>query len=305
MPSPAPPPLHFDLTDLRLFVNIAESNSMTRGAARSSLSVPAASMRVKHLEDALATQLLYRTRRGVTLTPAGQTLLHHARQIVRQLESLRGDLQDYSAGIRGHIRLFANTTAMTEFLPTALSGFLTGHPSISVDLQERLSHEIVRNVAEGVADIGIVAGNVRTDGLQALPYRSDKLVLATARRHALAGARRVDFLDVLEHEFVSLHSGSAIHAFLTQAAADAGRELRVRIQVGSFDAMCQMIGQNVGIGVLPQSAALRHQQSAGLHLAALANPWAIRDLKLIVREMAALPAFAQRLVAFLQQSVGN
>jgi DNA-binding transcriptional LysR family regulator len=287
---------HFDLVDLRLFLNIAESNSLTGGAARSFLSLSAASSRIKALEQSLGSQLLLRSKSGVTLTPSGQALRYHARLIVQQLDRLAGDLHEFAQGIRGHVRLFANTTATTEFLPSALGAFLAANPSVTVDLQEKLSHEIVRAVFEGVADIGIVAGTVRTEGLQALPYHRDRLVLAVPRNHRLAAARSVDFLDTLDEEHVGLNASSAIHAFLNSVVLAAGRQLRLRIEVGSFDAMCRMIGARVGIGVLPESAARRHMQSEGIRTVALSNDWAVRDLKIIVRDVDALPGFARKLV---------
>ena len=297
LPRTAP---HFDLVDLRLFVDIAESDSMTAGAARACLSLSAASTRIKALETALGSQLLFRHKAGVTLTPAGQALLHHARQIVQQLDRLAGDLHEFAQGVRGHVRLYANTTAITEFLPPALGAFLAANRAVTVDLQERLSHEIVRAIAEGVADLGIVAGTVRTEGLQTLPYHRDRLVLAVPRGHALAAADAIDFLDTLDEEHVCLDASSAIHAFLHGAAAEAGRHLRLRVQVGSFDAMCRMIGARVGIGVLPESAARRHRQAEELAIVLLANDWALRELKIVARDFEALPGFARKLVEALR-----
>jgi DNA-binding transcriptional LysR family regulator len=287
---------HFDLVDLRLFLDIAECNSLTGGAARSCLSLSAASSRIKALEHSLGSQLLLRGKSGVTLTPSGEVLQSHARLIVRQLDRLAGDLHEFAQGIRGNVRLFANTTATAEFLPSALGAFLAAHPSVTVDLQEKLSHEIVRAVLEGSADVGIVAGTVRTAGLQALPFHRDRLVLAVPRDHRLARAGSIDFLDTLDEQHVGLTAASAIHAFLKSVVLAAGRQLRLRIEVGSFDAMCRMIGARVGIGVLPESAARRHMRSEGIRTVALVNDWAVRDLKIIVRDLDALPTFARKLV---------
>ena len=166
---------HFDFSDLRLFIRIAEENSLTRGAERAHMSLPAASTRIKNLEETLGAKLLYRASNGVTLTPPGQVLLQHALDLQRQMEHLCSDLQEYAQGVKGQVRLFANTTAITEFLPDVLSRFLSSHRNVNVDLRERLSPSIVRAVTDGAADIGIVAGNVRTEGLEVLPYREDRL----------------------------------------------------------------------------------------------------------------------------------
>jgi len=111
---------HFDLTDLQLIVNIGDASSLTRGAEKSHLSLPAASNRVKNLEDHFGTRLFHRNSQGVTLTPSGEAFLRHARLVLRQIDHLRGDIHEYARGIKGQVRMLANTTAMTEFMPAVL-----------------------------------------------------------------------------------------------------------------------------------------------------------------------------------------
>jgi DNA-binding transcriptional LysR family regulator len=287
---------HFDFSDLRLFIKIAEENSLTRGAERAHMSLPAASTRIKNLEESFGAKLLYRASHGVTLTPPGQVFLQHALDVQRQMEHLCSDLQEYAQGVKGHVRLFANTTAITEFLPTVLSRFLTSHRRVNVDLRERLSPSVVRAVTDGAADVGIVAGNVRTEGLEVLPYREDRLILVCARSHAFAEVGEIGFEDTLEEEHVCLPEASAIHSFLMDAADRAHRRLKLRIQVGNFEAMCRLVEANVGIGILPESAARRQAKSSDIRLVGLTDKWALRDLKIVVRSLDLLPNFARDLV---------
>jgi len=280
--------MHFDLVDLRLMVHIAEVNSLTKGAELSHISLPAASTRIKNLEESIGTKLLYRTSQGVTLTPPGQAFVHHARRVQGQIQHLRGDLQEYTSGIKGHLRVFANTTALGEYLPPVLRSYLLSHPDVNIDLRERLSHDIVRAVSEGQTDIGIVAGLVRTESLQTIPYRSDRLVLVA-----------IDFADTLDFDHVALHESSAIHAFLRQVCDQLHRPLRLRIQVGNFEAACRMIEANVGVGILPESAARRHAQNIAIAIVPLNDPWALRAMQICVRSLDALPAFARELVDLL------
>lgn len=293
---------HIDLVDLRLFVQVAEANSLTRGAERAYLSLPAASLRIKNMEDWLGTKLLYRAKRGVSVTEAGEVFLKHARLVLQQVERLRGDMQPYSQGVRGHVRVFANTTATSELLPRVLGEFLATHSAITIDLQERLSAEVVRAVHEGVAEIGVVASSVRVDGLQTFPYNMDRLVVATPWDHPLAELRDVHFADTLEYDFVGLDARSAIHSFLHQEVSQLGREMRVRIQVGSFDAMCRMIEAKVGIGILPGLAAERHAKSTRIKTVQLLDEWALRELRICVRKLSELPAFARELIEAIVQS---
>jgi len=290
---------HFDLVDLRLMVRVAEANSLTRGAEAAYMSVPTASTRVKNIEDSIGIKLFYRTSQGVTLTPPGQAFVHHARLVLGQLEHLSGDLQEYAKGIKGHLRVFANTTALGEFLPPVLRAYLLAHPDVNIDLRERLSDDIVRSVSDGQTDIGIVAGTVRTENLEVIPYRSDRLVLVVPRDHPMAALPSVAFVDTLELEHIGLHESSAIHAFLRQICSGLHRTIRLRIQVGSFEAACRMIEATVGVSVLPESAARRHAQTMAIQIVPLVDAWSLRAMQICVRSMESLPPFARDLVTLL------
>lgn len=287
--------LHFDLVDLKLMLRIAEANSLTRGAEASHLSLSAASTRIKNLEDAIGVKLLYRTSQGVTLTQAGQALVYHARLVVGQLEQLSGDLQEYGKGIRGHVRLHVNTTAM-EFLPPVLRDYLQSHPDVNIDLQQRLSHATVRALLEGSADIGIVAGDVRTESLEVIPWRRDRLVLVVPPTHPLAGRQAVDFAECLEYQHIGLAQESAISSFLRQVCDSMNRRMSLRVQVGDFESACRMIEAGVGVGVVPGSAAHRHRQAMEVRVLELNDAWAPRVQMLCMRKLDALPAFARELV---------
>jgi len=291
--------LHFDLTDLRLMVKVAEANSVTGGAEASHLSTPAASTRIKNLEESIGTKLLVRTPQGVTLTPPGQAFVHHARLVLSQLERLRGDLQEYAQGIKGHLRVWASATAMGEFLPPVMQTYLRDHPDVNVDLRERLSFDIVRAVGEGQIDIGLVSGFERTEALQVIPYRRDRLVLAVPTGHPLTRAPQVAFADTLALDHIGLAEGSALRAFLQRICDELHRTLQLRIEVGSFEAACRMVAAGVGVGVVPESAARRHALAMPIAIVPLQDAWSLREMHVCVRELAALPSFAQDLVALL------
>ncbi|MGC2201960.1 MAG: LysR family transcriptional regulator [Stellaceae bacterium] len=291
--------MRFDLSDLRLFLNVVEAGSITRGAERMHLALAAASTRIRNMEAALGTPLLHRERQGVQPTPAGRTLTHHARVLLQQAERMHSDLAQYAEGIRGHVRLMSNTNALTEFLPEPLSDFLASHPQVNIDLEERLSDEIVGAVAEGTADIGIVAATVEMTGLETLPFRSDRFVLVVAHGHPLAATQRIAFAEVLDFDFVGLDQASALQRFLSEKAERIGRRLKLRVQLRSFDAVCRLVECNVGIGVVPATTAERHARTMALHRTDLADEWALRNLTICMRRLSDLPIYARELVHHL------
>src|SRR6516165_7113138 len=292
--------MHFDLVDLNLFRQVVDAGSITRGARKANLALGAASTRIRNLEETIGAPLLTRGRLGVTPTQAGRVLLAHARTILQQTERLREDLGPFAGASAGQIRVLSNTNALAEFLPEALSAFLAAHPQVSVELEERLSDEIVGLIAEGVADIGIVAGTVDTGALVTFPFRKDRFVLAVARGHPLAKRGEVVFADVLDQNFVGLDRASAIQRFLADKAARAGKPLRLRIQLRSFDAVCRMVESNVGVGIVPETTARRAARTMAIASVALKDTWALRELTICVRDLKDLPNYARQLVDYLR-----
>jgi DNA-binding transcriptional LysR family regulator len=291
--------MRVDITDLRLFRDVAEAGSITGGAARSHLALAAASTRIRGLETDVGAPLLTRSRSGATLTVAGRALLVHARAMLAGAERLTEDMQAYRAGLAGEVRLLSNTNAM-EFLPEALASFLAANPGVSVDLEERLSDEIVGLVAEGAADLGIAAGTVDFGSLKTFPFRTDRFVLVTAPDHPLAGAVGLVFADALASDFVGLDRASALQRFLAEKAARAGRTLRLRVQLRSFDAVCRLAEAGVGVGVAPETTARRAAATMRLALTPLADDWALRELTLCARDLDALKPTARRLADALR-----
>ncbi|MCB8819001.1 LysR family transcriptional regulator [Microvirga rosea] len=293
--------MQFDLIDLSLFRHVVEAGSITHGAERAHLALAAASTRIRNMEKSLGAPLLLRNRQGVVPTPAGRTLLQHARTLLAQAERLREDLGVYMGGLTGQIRILSNTNALTEFLPEALSAFLAEHPQVSIDLQERLSDEIVGMIAEGVGDIGIVAGTVDTGRLETFPFRSDRFVLVVANGHVLAGSRNLAFAEVLGFDFVGLDRASALQRFLADKASRIGRPLRLRVQLRSFDAVCRMVEAGVGLGIVPETTAQRAARTMGIAIVALDDLWAARDLTLCIRAMDDLAPSARQLAEHLRK----
>jgi DNA-binding transcriptional LysR family regulator len=290
-----------DLTSLQLFVAVCELGSIGRAAEREFIAASAVSKRLSDLEATLETPLLYRHTRGVKLTPAGESLLHHARSVLFSLEKMQAELSEYADGVRGHVRIHANISAIVQFLPEDLGAFSKEHPQVKIDLEEHLSTEVIRAVQEGAADLGIC--NVAAAGaheLQTLDYRHDELVLIVPRGHALARRKAVAFEETLDFDHVGLHSNSSIYLAMREAAATAGRTIRLRIHVTGLDAMCRMIHNGLGVGVMPRRAFTLMHGVGHLDCVALTDAWATRDIRLVARDFSTLPLTARLLVDHLR-----
>jgi DNA-binding transcriptional LysR family regulator len=295
--------MRFDLISLKLFVAVGDELNITRAAERENIVLSAASKRIADLEAGIGAALLLRHARGVTLTPAGQTLLHHARQVLQTLARMEGELSDFTVGVKGHVRMHAIASAISEFLPRELGGFLSRYPMVKIDLEEHVGPVIVRAVADRTADIGIITENTPAEGLEQLPYHVDRLVVVVPGGHPLTGRPSVRLTETLAYDFIGPHPDSSLMAVIMRGCRESDIPIRLRIQVRSFDGMCRMIEENLGIGILPVMA-IEHQLTSGrLHAIPLAEDWAERRLFLCVRELAALPVSARQLVQHLSAAV--
>lgn len=292
---------HFDMLDLRLFVQTAETNSVRRGAERLHLSAAAASARIKHLEQSLGTRLLHRTAKGVTLTPPGQAFLHHARLVLQQLENLGLDLQEYTRNIAGHVRIAANPTALAEFLPRVLALFQRAHPDVGIDLREGYSAEIVRAVSGGTAELGIISGHVRSEGLEVIDYADIRLALVVPAGHELAGRKRVAVSETMRYEHVGFHEISPTHSFVDRSVSALHLPLRGRIQAAHLDSLCRLVEANLGIGIVPEPSAHRYAQLMQIKVIALSDPDARFTQRLCARKFSELSGYARQLVELLME----
>lgn len=291
--------MHFDLTDLRLYLNILDTGNITAGAARSHLSLAAASARIRAMEASLGIEFLERGRRGVSPTPAGKALAQHARVLLQQAERMQQDLAEYAKGVKGQVRLLCNTTAITEYLPELLADFLRDHPNLDIDLQELPSARITHALRQGAADLGIVSDAVDTDGLQTRYFRDDPLVLILPLDHPLGDTRPLSFSTTLQHDYVSLNANSALAVYLEEQALHSGLRMQIRIRADGFDGVMRMVGRGAGLAIVPLAAVERWPMETPFKSIELKEPWARRKLLLCARDFTVLPGYAQALLNVL------
>lgn len=293
--------MRLDLPDLHLFLCVVDAGSITQGAARANLALASASERLRNIEAAAGVALLERRPRGVFATEAGEALAHHARLILRQQALLKDELQDFAAGARGTLHLYANTSALTQFLPSRLASWLATRPRLRIELKERTSAEIVRTLAAGLAEAGIVSDAVDPAGLQLQAVAKDHLALIVPAAHRLARRDTVSLADVLQEPFVGLAPGSALQDHIDDHARAAGRTLTLRIRMKTFEGVCEMVANGIGVAIVPRTIAGRYQRRHGYRTLALADDWARRRLCLCFRDRAKLSPSMKSLLAHLER----
>jgi DNA-binding transcriptional LysR family regulator len=294
-------PTHFDLQSLRVFLLVAQTGSLTKAADKSHMTLSALSKRVAELERTVDCPLFTRLPRGLELTPAGHELVQHARRVLDSVNRMAGQMSDFAVGVRGHVRVWANTSAIIQFLPVDLASFLREQPLIRISLAEEWSEHIIAALVAGETDLGIFADSVPSQGVEKFLYRRDQLVVLVPPGHPLTAIEEVSFDQTLAYDFVGLTQGSSLLQRLTDAAVALEKPMRLLIQVSSFDAICRMVEAGLGIAVLPEGAVRAENLGAGLRAIRLTDPWASRTLWLGVKSEAALLPEARKLLAHLRK----
>jgi DNA-binding transcriptional LysR family regulator len=291
--------MHFDLTDLRLLMAIADTGSLSRAAAGFPIALSAASNRLRLLEQRIGLPLFLRHADGMTPTPAGRIALDHARRVVGESQQLGEALKALTGQRRVNVRMAANTVANSTFLPTALGPFLNDFPEVDLQIEEKPSRQVLQAVLAEDVDVGVLDGNISLTGIMTLPFRHDRLVLFVPGDHALAGRDHCLLSEALGYPFVGMPRERALQAFVEDWATRLGRPLTVRVRTPSFFALAQLVGQGAGLTVLPEAVAQRYQADAATAIVALDDPWATRELRLGVLDLDRLSAQARQLVNYL------
>jgi DNA-binding transcriptional LysR family regulator len=294
---------NIDLKTLQLLVAVCDHRNIARAAEQEHIEPSAVSKRIAQLEAVLGTPLLMRERRGVSVTPAGQAVLEHARSLLFTIDRIENDVASLRLGVKGHVRMLASASAIAESLLDDVESFMRDpdNRNIQVDIEERYSRDLVPQLREGVASIGVCWANVDLQGLEHRPYRSDRLALAVHPDHPLAQHGSLRFEQTLEHEHVGLPPSAAVHAMLQRAAARLGRTLTYRVIVSNFDAAFRVVAAKLGISIIPAEVGSAVAAALGIRMIPLTDAWAKRRFVVCFRDYEVLQPAVQRMVTHLAE----
>lgn len=287
-----------DLTTLRLFVYVCETGSLMKAGERANIVASAISKRLSQLEERLGTRLLARKGYGVVPTAAGHSLLEHARSVLDSTARIERDMRSFAAGARGHVRVLASASAMAESLAADVVRFLgiPSHHSIQVDLEERMTPEIVRGVQDGMASLGVCWDAAELGDLDHRPYCTDTLCVVVPAGHPLASRRKVKFADTINFVHVGLPLNSATERKFQQLTAELGAEVRHRVVVTSFQTAVQVVRTHAAITVAPRELVEPVAHAYQLKLVPLDEPWAHRRFVVCFKSNETLTPAAQLLL---------
>ena len=291
--------MKYNLITLKMFLSVVRMGSISQASEVENVAASAISKRISDLEDQIGTPLFYRQARGVELTPAGNELARHSSNLLQLVERMETHMSDFATGAKGSVRIAANTSAITQFLPEDLASFVENYPDVKIDLSERTSDEILTAVRDGLADLGIFSGLVDEPEMEVITYRRDTLVVVMGKDHVYRPEHPVKLAELVELDMVGLQSGSSLQAFLEKRAAEQGLTLKTRVETLSFDGVRRMVEAGLGVAVLPFGAVEPYLESTQLRMQEIDEDWAVRTLKLAVKDLSAVSRSVRALVEHL------
>lgn len=291
--------MRLDFFDLRLFLNIVDTGSLTKGAERSAISLQAASERIKKLEQHYQVSLFSRHSGGVKMTFAGQVFAEHAQALLQQGQQLSRAMAVFSEGQHSNISLWCNSSAQSEYLPLLLPKYLVNNPNIQIDLKEAESNDIIAALTNGTAKLGLISSFFATPQLQTLEFSDDPLVLICPEQHDLSTGKALKLGDCLNYPFVGLMQYHSLQQSIEAQARLLHCEIQYRLRLPNFAAIAQVVANGVGIAIMPQRAAQRLAKLYAFRQIQLTGDWANRKLLLAAKNFDELSIAYQHFSQFL------
>jgi DNA-binding transcriptional LysR family regulator len=257
--------MRFSLRQLHIFAAVARHLSYTRAAEELHLTQPAAFAQVKQLEESVGMPLLERTGKQLHLTDAGREVLATCRETLDAIERLEMRLADMQGLKRGKLRIAIVTTAK-YLIPRLLGEFCVRYPGIEAALTVTNREKLLARIAANEDDLAVLG--IPPDGLDviATPIAENPLVIVARRDHPLAGRKRIPLKRIAAEPFLMREKGSGTRLATERFFAEHSLDLKVRMELGSNEAIKQAIAGGLGISVLSRHTLALESEQGPLHV---------------------------------------
>jgi LysR family transcriptional regulator, low CO2-responsive transcriptional regulator len=273
--------MEFD--QLRFFVDLVREQSFTKVAERNFITQPAVSLSIQKLEDELGTRLLERTTRKVLVTEEGRILYDYAREILEKAQEVKTVLQERQDKVLGSIRLATVHSVGLYELPASLKEFIRRYPEVHIHIEYKLADQVYHAVADGDADLGLVAYPEQRSGLTAVPFFEDELVLICNEEHPLADWKQVRLSDLGGHAFVAFQSDIPTRRAIDAIMKEHAVRVDIRMQCDNIEVLKKMVEVGLGISLVPLLSVREEARCGSLRVLHLSDHVVRRPLAIIHR----------------------
>ncbi|MCQ6267569.1 LysR family transcriptional regulator [Fictibacillus sp. WQ 8-8] len=242
-----------DIKQLQYFIEVAKYNSFTRAADALFITQPTISKMIKNLEDELGVVLFDRSRKGLTLTDAGQTIFDQAKLVDKAFNNLEMELDNLLGLKKGHIRIGLPPIFDPRLFPKLIGSFHDRYPHITFELMEDGSKKIEEEVASLQLDIGVVVLPTNTDMFQYFAFMEEDLRLIIHPDHPLAVRDEINLAELREESFILFNKDFVLHDRIISSCNQAGFSPHITSESSQWSFIEEMVVCKLGVSLLPES----------------------------------------------------
>ena len=291
-----------DFNQLITFLEVAQLGNFSRAADKVLRSQPAVSAQIRQLEEEYGAKLFDRTKKSVTLTPAGEVLLDYVRRLVAlRDESLRA-IADSGAEIRGLLSIGANETTFLYVLPKVLARYHQQYPLVRISVYRNFSHKVLEKVEDDKVELGVVTVPLRSESLHSTPIFRDSLVWIVGAEHPLAQKKSITLAE-LAHEELILHKMGSLRRLMEKQLRPFRSELRVTMELTSAEMVNRFVAAGMGVSMISESFVQQELKDGKVKILKTDSEPRVRELGLVYHEGRSLSRAAQAFMAMAIESL--
>ncbi|MFX0549799.1 selenium metabolism-associated LysR family transcriptional regulator [Hathewaya histolytica] len=239
-----------DFKQIEAFISVAKLKSFSKAANTIFLSQPTISSHISSLEKELNIQLFDRTSKEVNLTPAGESFLDYAIDIVNTRNHAIVALSDFNSNISGKLNVSASTTPCNSIVPVIMKKFSSLYPEVTFDINEQSSGKIIKDILNLECEIGIVGTSIRHDKIKSYKLLEDELVVIS--HPSLNLPRELEIKDLLKYKFIFREKNSATRKTFEDIISEEFdiSKLNILCEVNNLDTLVQFVKTGMGISIV-------------------------------------------------------
>lgn len=295
-----------DLWQLKVFVNVVKQKSFSKAGETIHLSQPTVSSHIKELEDHFGCRLIDRLGREAVPTKAGEILFSYAKKLLVLKDETEAAISSFLGRIRGHLTIGGSTIPAGYILPKYIGPFARQYPDVTITLLAGDTAEIVRTIARGETEAGIVGARVSNPQVVQEKFIEDEMKLIVPGGHKWAKMKSIPCEMLFEEPFLARESGSGTWASITQSMVDAGfyaDKLKIVARMGNTASVIQGIINQAGISILSTIAVEDALESGKLKALSVEGLNLKRNFYLTTNRKRTLSPISETFVAFLKASL--
>jgi DNA-binding transcriptional LysR family regulator len=263
---------------MQYFLCLAQEGNVTRAARRLNIVQPALSMQVAKLEQSLRKKLFHRTAQGVSLTPAGETLLQIVDPILKDIDRAKEAMTQLDGKVSGRVSIGMITSAAQSTLPLSSATIAARYPDIHLLVCEGYTETMLEWVTAGQLDLAIVNMPSRRTPLAARHVLDEEMMLAHRTAIDLGLPKTVPYARLADLDLVIPSRRHGLRRILDEVAAEAGITLNPRLEIDTLSAVCEVVATTDLVTILP-GIALQAMLAAGrIKARRLRAPTVVRSL---------------------------